>query len=81
MLDNCTIANMATCISQPIISLHLPVHPSQHPILRAADSAGAFHHEARMPSLLQKDVPQQYLLYEPPGPHRSVTLLPVPTQP
>lgn len=48
---------------------------SQHLVHRAANSFGAFHHEACLPCLLQEDVPQQYRLYQPPRPHGGLITL------
>lgn len=49
--------------------------PPQHLVHRAADSSGALHHEACLPRLLQKDVPQQYRLHQSPRPHGGVITL------
>uniref|UniRef100_H3D689 Transmembrane protein 33 n=1 Tax=Tetraodon nigroviridis TaxID=99883 RepID=H3D689_TETNG len=43
-----------------------------HLVHRAANSSGAFHHEASLSSLLQENMSQQYRLRQPSGTHRGL---------
>lgn len=47
----------------------------QDPVHRVTDSPGALRDEARLPSLLQENVPQQHRLRQSPGPYRSLNTL------